>query len=179
MQYLNSPAGRDEEIIGLFSAAFTASEGADEGALIGRLVRDLLSGTAPEDIFVFLAEDRGTLIGGVIFTRLEFAGDSRTGFLLSPMAVAQERQGEGVGQGLLRHALDRLRAAGVEIAITYGDPAFYGKVGFLPMSPDDVPAPHPLSQPAGWIGQLLAGGAVPPLPGPSSCAAALDDPALW
>ncbi|MFW8594612.1 GNAT family N-acetyltransferase [Cribrihabitans neustonicus] len=179
MQYLNSSTGREEDIIGLFTAAFTASEGAEEGALIGRLVRGFLSSTAPEDIHIFLAEDGTELIGSAIFTRLTFAEDSRTAFILSPMAVAPARQGTGVGQGLLRHALEALRGAGVEIAITYGDPAFYSKVGFKPMDPAEVPAPHPLSQPVGWIGQCLSGGAMPPLAGPCICVPALDDPALW
>ncbi|MFW8636332.1 GNAT family N-acetyltransferase [Cribrihabitans pelagius] len=179
MQHSNTHKGREEDIIGLFTAAFTASEGAEEGALIGRLVRDLLTRTALDDLRVFVTEDGGALIGGAIFTRLTYAQDSRSVFILSPMAVAPDRQGEGAGRGLLRYALDALRGAGVDIALTYGDPAFYGKVGFLPMDEAEVPAPQPLSQPVGWIGQSLAGGAVPPLGGPCTCTAALNDPALW
>jgi putative acetyltransferase len=33
--------------------------------------------------------------------------------------------------------------------MTYGDPAYYGKVGFLPVAEHVVPAPFPLSMPIG------------------------------
>ena len=62
--------GREQEFIELFAATFTASEGPDEGALIGDLVRDLLAETPTKDIRVFCAEDEGHAIGAAVFTRL-------------------------------------------------------------------------------------------------------------
>ena len=59
MEFSTGFKGREQEIIEVFSAVFTASEGAEEGALIGGLVRRLLGGTAEEDLFVFTAEDAG------------------------------------------------------------------------------------------------------------------------
>ena len=100
-------------------------------------------------------------------------------FLLSPLAVATARQGFGIGQELLGQALEALRSDGVDVVATYGDPAFYGKVGFEPVSEDRARAPLPLSQPIGWIGQSLSGGQLTPLKGPGTCVAALNDPALW
>ena len=88
------------------------------------------------DIRVFCAEDEDRVIGAAVFTRLSFPEDLRRVVLLSPMAVAVGRQRQGVGQALLAHALAALRSEGVEVAITYGDPAFYGKVGFMPISED-------------------------------------------
>jgi len=179
MEFSTGFSDNEEEIAGLFAAVFTASEGAGEGALIGGLVRALLSGTPAEDIRVFTARDRGALVGGAVFTRLCYEGDPRTVFLLSPMAVATDRQGEGIGQALLRHALAALRAESVDVAMTYGDPAFYGRTGFMPLSVATVPAPRPLSQPGGWVGQSLVGADMAPFAGPCTCVAALDDPALW
>jgi predicted N-acetyltransferase YhbS len=118
-------------------------------------------------------------VGGAVFTRLAFADDPRTVFILAPMAVATDRQGQGIGQALLRHALDALQAEGVDVAMTYGDPAFYGKVGFLSVSTQTVAAPQPLSQPEGWVGQSLTGAPLSPLRGPCTCVAALNDPAFW
>lgn len=179
MQVTQTHETRHSEISTLFRATFTASEGADEGALIGNLAGALLSETPDDDLRVFLAEENGALIGTAIFTRLRFAGDDRTAFLLSPMAVATDHQGTGVGQSLLTAALTTLRTEGIDIAVTYGDPAFYGKVGFLPVSTDTVPAPQPLSQPEGWIAQSLSGAPLRPLQGLATCASALDNPDYW
>lgn len=57
MEFSTGPKGREEDIIALFTSTFTASEGMEEGALIGDLVRNLLAGTAEMDLFVFSAEE--------------------------------------------------------------------------------------------------------------------------
>ena len=63
-------AGREKAIIDLFVATFTASEGEEQGAIIGALMRDLLADTPAADIRVFCAEDEGEVIGVAVFTRL-------------------------------------------------------------------------------------------------------------
>jgi predicted N-acetyltransferase YhbS len=163
----------------LFASTFTASESAEEGALIGNLARELLEGTAPGDIFVFTAEENGTIIGSIVFSRLTYAQDDRTVFVLAPVAVATDRQGTGIGQKLLAHGLHALRNAGVDIAMTYGDSNYYAKVGFMPVSEADAPAPYKLNQPEGWLGQSLTDRPMTPLKGPSRCVAALNDPVFW
>lgn len=179
MDFSNESNGLEEQIVALFTAAFAASDGADEGAVIGNLVSNLLSSTPQEDIYVFTATDRGEIIGGAIFSRLTYADDPRSVFILSPMAVATDRHGQGIGQALLNHALAVLRDDGVAVAITYGDPAFYGKVGFLPLDAATAASPLPLSFPEGWIGQSLTDEPLHPLQGNCTCVAALDDPAIW
>ena len=54
--------------------------------------------------------------------------------MMAPVAVATAHQGKGIGQRLISHGLDALRREGVDIAVTYGDPAFHGRVGFKPVS---------------------------------------------
>ena len=179
MRFSTGPNGREEEIVALFASTFTASEGAEEGALIGDLARNLLDGTAPEDIFVFTAEEDGAIIGSIVFSRLTYAQDDRTVFVLAPVAVAADRQGMGVGQKLLAHGLHALRHSGVDIAMTYGDPDYYAKVGFMPVSEVDAPPPYKLNQPEGWLGQSLTDRPMTPLKGPSRCVAALNDPVFW
>lgn len=171
--------GREQRIVEVFAGSFSDSDGEQEGAAIASLVRGLLDGTAAEDIEVFTAEDDGELVGAAIFTRLRYPRDSRVVFLLSPMAVATARQGMGVGQRLLSHALQSLRAGGVDVVITYGDPDFYGRVGFAPLSEEAAPPPLPLSRPEGWLGLALSAAQLTPIPGPSSCVAALNDPHHW
>jgi putative acetyltransferase len=171
--------GREPGIIDLFTTTFTASEGEDEGALIGELVRNLLGGTADKDLFVFTAEEDGMIIAGIVFSRLSYEKDERTVFVLAPVAVAPDRQGRGIGQKLLTHGLAALRSAGIDIAVTYGDPNYYAKVGFIPISEADAPAPFPLKHPEGWLAQSLTNRAMAPLKGPSRCVDALDDPGFW
>jgi predicted N-acetyltransferase YhbS len=172
-------AARTDAIAALFGATFAASEGAEEGKLIGDLARRLTAETPAGDLRVFTAEEDGALIGCIIFTRLAYAGDPRTVFLMAPVAVATGRQGEGVGQWLIARSLAALRQEGVDIAVTYGDPRFYGRAGFSPVSEAEVPAPQSLTQPEGWLARSLAGGPCAPLRGPVRCVAAFDDPALW
>jgi putative acetyltransferase len=179
VRFATCGGGRDQRIVELFTASFSDSDGEQEGAAIGLLVRDLLDGTDPGDIEVATAEDARALVGVAIFTRLRYPQDSRTVFLLSPMAVVTERQGQGVGQRLLRRALQALRAGGVDVVITYGDPDFYGRVGFAPVSEETAPPPLPLSRPEGWLGLALTAPQLTPLPGPSVCVAALNDPQHW
>lgn len=179
MQYSTDYTAHAKAIAALFEATFTASEGAEEGALIGALVTRLIAETPPADLRVFTAWDGGALVGGILFTRLRYAGDARVVFLLSPVAVATAHQGKGIGQRLIAHGLEALRQEGVEIAVTYGDPAFYGRVGFCPVSEAELPAPQPLSHPQGWIAQSLNGARLAPLSGPAQCVPAFNTPALW
>jgi len=173
--------GRDSsaEIAALFEAAFTASEGADEGALIGKLAADLFAMTPEGDLFAFTARDDGGLAGCIFFSRLRYPQDERTVFVLAPVAVATDRQGRGIGQALLRFGLEAMREAGVDVAITYGDPAYYGKVGFQPITEEEARAPFQLQMPQGWLGQSLTDLPLTPLQGPAQCVAALDAPEYW
>jgi len=165
----------------LFSSVFTEAEGESEGALIGTLAKELLARTDNHDLYGFVAVEQGHIVGAILFSRLRFADDpaSRAVFLLAPVAIHSDHQGRGVGQSLIRHGLDVLRADGVEIVVTYGDPAFYSKVGFQPLSPETIPAPFALSQPEGWLGQSLTDDPLVPITGPCSCVPAFDDPAYW
>ncbi len=175
--------GKEAALADLFASAFTDAEGEAEGAEIKHMVAALLATTPAADIVVFRAESGDQLIAAGIFTRLSFAQDQQEVFLLSPMAVATVHQGQGVGQRLLGHALAGLRNQGVDAVMTYGDPAFYGKLGFVPVTPQQVRPPLPLSMPHGWIGRKLAQdftqGTAPVLQGESTCVAGLNRPNLW
>jgi putative acetyltransferase len=179
MEFTHGHADRKDDIIRLFKDTFTASEGEAEGDLIAGLVTDMFGKVAPDDIFVFSALDDGTLVGAVIFTRMTYAEDERTIFILSPAAVAPGQQGKGIGQALLSHGLNSLRENGVDVVLTYGDPNFYSKVGFHRLTEEIAQAPLPLSYPEGWLGQSLTARTLTPLRGASTCVEPLNDPAMW
>jgi predicted N-acetyltransferase YhbS len=65
------------------------------------------------------------------------------------------------------------------VAITYGDPSFYSKVGFQPLSENSIRAPLKLSIPEGWLGQSLNVNSIPTLNERPTCVKAFNDPALW
>lgn len=166
-------------ISGLFAATFTASEGPEEGALIGGLARRLMEETPSEDLRVFTAWNAGELHGAIIFSRLTFQGDNRTVFVLGPVAVATEHQGQKIGQRLIVHGLKRLEQEAVDLALTYGDPSFYERVGFSAITEANVPAPFPLQYPEGWLGQFLGNVQERPFKGRPRCVPAFDDPVFW
>ena len=171
--------GHTSEIISLFRAVFAASEGDAEGDLIAGLVRDIFAKTPEQDFFVYSAWDGHSLIGCIIFSRLRYDQDSRTVFLLSPVAVSTSRQRQGTGQALLRHGLDGIRKQGVDVAVTYGDPGYYSRVGFRQITEAQAAAPLSLNFPEGWLAQPLNGEELAPLRGPSACIEALNNPDYW
>ncbi|KAA9004993.1 GNAT family N-acetyltransferase [Histidinibacterium aquaticum] len=179
MKILSGLDGCEQAIIELVTATFAASEGADEGALIGEVVRDLLADTAQTDIHVFRAEIEGHVVGVAIITRLTYPDDPRHVVLLSPMAVATGHQRQGIGQAQLVHALAALRSERAEVALTYGDPDYYRQVGFAPITEDQARAPLPLSFPHGWLGQSLTEDVMPTIRGSSVCASALNRVDVW
>jgi len=170
------------EIVKLFTQVFSDSEGEAEGARIGELVEGLIHTTAEEDIFGFVAtesfQEQEQILGCIFFTRMSFEMPVEA-FILSPVAIDTAHHGKGLGQELISFGLEHLRAQGVKLAITYGDPNFYSKVGFQPITEELIKAPQPLSQPHGWLGQSLEGKEIETIPGESSCVTALNNPVYW
>lgn len=163
------------EIGAFFGRVFAASESAEEGRLVGGLARDLILTVPAVDMAVMTCREGRELLGCIILTRLAMREEARVVFLLAPVGVATARQGQGIGQALLLHGLGEMRGAGVDVVMTYGDPAYYRRVGFRQVTITEVQPPRPLSQPHGW----LACGVDVALRGPSRCVAALDRAEYW
>jgi predicted N-acetyltransferase YhbS len=107
---------------------------------VGALVGELMAATAPDDLVGFVAVDGDEIIAAIFFSRMRFPEESSV-FLLSPVAVRTTYQGRGAGQAVIARGLQEMKDRGVRTAVTYGDPAFYAKVGFEPVSPDTIPPP--------------------------------------
>jgi predicted N-acetyltransferase YhbS len=178
MQFLSLTPDSAPEIEAFFVSVFSASEGPAEGELIGKLVKQLAGDLGDGDVLGYAAVNQGQIIGAVFFSRLTFDPPVDV-FILAPMGVETAQQGRGVGQELIRHGIDELAALGVRFAVTYGDPVFYSKVGFDPISPDVIRPPQPLSQPEGWLGQSLTDRPLQAFSGQASCVKPLDDPVYW
>ena len=166
------------EIQQLYVEAFSHAENPSEGALIGNLVLDMIDNTHPRDIYGFVAIEHEKIVGCIFFTRLSFES-SIDAFILSPVAIQTRCQGEGIGQALINFGIRRLKSDGVNLAFTYGDPAFYSKVGFERITEDVANAPVKMSQPEGWLCQALDGGGIRSIPGRSRCVDALNKAEYW
>ena len=167
-----------DKIRSLFESTFTESDGPEEAMLIGKLVQELMATAAPQELFGFVTCDEAQLVGCIFLTPMTFdVGVSA--FLLAPVAVKTEFQGRGIGQQLIRHGLSQMQKQGVELVITYGDPNYYSKVGFVPITESFAKAPYPLSQPQGWQCLVLSGDELPTALGNGHCVSAFNNPAYW
>ena len=162
----------------LFSSVFKESEGESEGLLIGDLAKNLLSTTAPEDLFVFVAVEGDEIIGTIFVTRMPTENEAEL-FVLAPVAVATKHQGKGVGQKLIEYGIKELKEVGIKVLVTYGDPNFYSKTGFQQITEDMMQPPFKLTQPEGWLAQALDQNPLQKIEGKCSCVSALDDPSYW
>ncbi len=179
MELTTSYKDRTKEIMDMFISTFTDSEGEDEGQLIGKLAMDMFATLNGSDMRVLSALHDSEIAGTIIFTRLIYDQDNRTVFLLAPVAVATKHQGKGIGQMLIRSGLENLRGNGVDIAITYGDPKYYTKLGFSQITEKEAKAPLTLQYPEGWLGQSLTERPLDALKGPSRCVEAINSPDYW
>jgi len=167
-----------EELASLFTSVFSSSEGEQEGRLIGSLASALAARIDNQEIICIGAYKDGIMIGAIFFTRLFFR-ESIEAYMLAPVAVSTAHQGKGVGQALINFGLRELKNRSATLAVTYGDPAFYSKVGFLTISENVIKAPLPLSLPQGWLGLSLSGKPIPTLESRPLCVREFDNPEYW
>lgn len=168
---------REQEIIEVFFRAFCDSEGETEGKAIKELVTQLFKFTKSNQAQCYFSRNsKGEVSGAVFFTPLRYENNEEV-WMLSPMAVQTVEQGHGVGQRLIKYALDELANQGIKSVCTYGDPAFYGKLGFEGVTTDRLPAPFPLSQPEGWLWKRFMNHQ--DIQGKPHCVGPFESPDLW
>jgi putative acetyltransferase len=119
----------------LYGAAFPDE---DLLPLVKRLLRE------EPAILSLAAEVADRLAGHIIFTPCGVDHRNDCVALLGPLAVMPSRQRQGVGRALVRVGLDQLAQGNARRVLVLGDPAYYGRFGFLPedsiLPPYDLPA---------------------------------------
>ena len=178
MEYRAQKPSDSLDIEVLFDSVFAKSESEQEGALIRNLAKEMMASTDSRDLYGFVADDDGKIVGAIFFSRLTFQNNLDV-FILAPVAVHTDHQGLGIGRALIMHGLREIEKRGIRFVITYGDPAFYSKVGFHHISQNAIEAPHSLSQPEGWLGQSLTEEQIETIHGHCTCVKALDNPVYW
>ena len=166
------------EIKEMFTQSFSNSEGEKEGEIIGQLAYELMTITDPAGLNVFVAMQNDKVVGSIIFTPL-ILENTKNVFLLSPVAVHSEHQNKGVGQKLIEFGLNALKQGGGKYVFTYGDPKYYGKVGFAFMNEVKVKAPFTLTYPEGWLARSLISDDLEIFSAHSSCVQALNNAEYW
>ncbi|MGR3592364.1 MAG: GNAT family N-acetyltransferase [Limimaricola soesokkakensis] len=114
------------------------SDGTEADAL-DRLRRD-------GDLTLSLVALEGDEISGHVAFSPAAIGKAREGwFGVGPVSVLPARQGVGIGSALMQAGLTRLSAQGANGCVLIGDPAFYGRFGFISdgaLTYKDIPTRH-------------------------------------
>jgi predicted N-acetyltransferase YhbS len=119
------------------------------------------AGIRPVDALALVAFENGRLVGTIRFWPIRIG--ARPALLLGPLGVAPERQGAGIGRGLVRTGLARAAALGHEAVLLVGDPDYYRRLGFRPAAPLGIVMPG--EAPERLMVQELAPGALDGLAG--------------
>lgn len=156
-----------------------AAFGDGEGETIVELTTAFLTEPGGFEIISLVAEDKGRVVGHVIFSEVRIQGDAGKTFILAPLAVLPACQKGGIGAALVRDGLERVSAQGTEFVIVYGDPAYYSRFGFRKEGSEQFVPPYELQLPHGWQHLVLNQSPPPDVPAHLTCAPPLRKPELW
>ncbi|MFS3130822.1 GNAT family N-acetyltransferase [Nocardioides sp. Bht2] len=96
-------------------------------------------GWIPELSLVAVLHDQ--VVGHVLCTR--GLVDDAPALGLGPVSVRPDLQGRGIGDALIREVLARAAERGESLVALVGEPAYYGRFGFVPARTLGVEAPDP------------------------------------
>jgi putative acetyltransferase len=101
----------------------------------------------------------GTVVGHILFTpvTLHCYQAPSTVMALAPMAVLPAWQRRGIGSALVREGLEACRAAGQDVVVVVGHPAFYPRFGFVPARPLGLMSEPPYPDEAFMVAELTPG----------------------
>lgn len=131
--------GDEAAISALIEDAFASAEHSDgtEAQIVERL-RQTGALTAS-----LVAVEGGDIVGHVALSPITIGGRPGRWFGLGPVAVSLARQGEGLGNRLIRAGLDLLKSDGAAGCVVLGEPAYYGRFGFKADERLRYPGPPP------------------------------------
>jgi predicted N-acetyltransferase YhbS len=78
-----------------------------------------------------VAEDHDEIVGHVAFSPVTINGRLGRWYGLGPVSVSPRWQRRGIGTALITAGLAQLRALGAAGCVLLGDPAYYGRFGFV------------------------------------------------
>jgi predicted N-acetyltransferase YhbS len=101
------------------------------------------AGVAPVVQLQLVARAAGgdDIVGTIRYWPIAIGHAARPGLLLGPLAVAPGARATGIGASLVRRTLDMAAWARHERVLLVGDPAYYGRFGFVPAAPLGIVMP--------------------------------------
>jgi predicted N-acetyltransferase YhbS len=143
-----------------------------EGPTVSQLAGALLSDETARPILSLVAEDDGEVVGSIIFSSVTITDhEGISAYILAPLAVRNERQGQGIGTELINSGLKMLKDSGAELVLVLGDPRYYSRSGFK--------ADHKLEYPEAWMAREIRQGVLERVEGLVKCASSLESPEHW
>ena len=111
--------------------------GADEHFLLHKLRK------SPDFIseLDFVIEADGVIIGNIVFSKAQVTdanGIAREVITFGPVTILPDYQKRGLGRKLIRHAIQAATEMGFKAILIYGDPRFYGRLGFRAAEKYDI-----------------------------------------
>ena len=87
-----------------------------------------------------VAEEAGQIVGHVLFSPARIEGPQEITPVegMGPVAVAPERQGQGIGSALIRAGLEQLHQSGCRLVMVEGNPHYYTRFGFQDAAPLEI-----------------------------------------
>jgi len=121
-----------KEIDRLMSLGFSSSHA-------GRNIWRLREGKVIEELCLVAETEAGYLLGSIRYWPITIA--EKPSILLGPLAVDPAVRGRGIGVQLVRQSLERAMAGPWRWCFISGEPNYYLKFGFSPVTYDDVSLP--------------------------------------
>jgi len=143
---------RDDDISAVGAAVRAAFGRREEAALVDALRR-------ADSITVSAVADVGSRIVGYVALTPVTIDDEHLALALAPVAVEPDWQRQGIGDALIRWALDECRRLGHGIVIVLGEPNYYHRFGFTPASEFGIECPFPVPSEAFMVLELSPGAA--------------------
>lgn len=109
----------------------------------GKTVYRLREGVASAAGLSFIIENHDGLAATLRFWPVMLP-DGQAALLLGPIAVRPDLAGKGYGKGLMRHGIERARAAGWPAILLVGDEPYYGPLGFSRTAARNLQLPGPV-----------------------------------
>jgi putative acetyltransferase len=103
-----------------------------------------------------VAERSGQIVGHVALSPVSISDGSHDWYGLGPISVLPSEQGRGTGSLLMREAIVELNRANASGCVLLGDPNYYHRFGFRPISGLEYPG-----VPVEYFQALLLNGAYP------------------
>jgi putative acetyltransferase len=165
-----------DDIRAVYLAAFPEVE----RDAVATLAVDLLAETTSPEIVTLVAEKHTELVGHIALSPVTAVAHTNwQGYVLAPLAVAPAYQKTGVGTALIETGIALLADSDVDALFVYGDPGYYGRLGFSAAPAARYRPPYDMQQAFGWQAIILRNEISAAADVALTCVQPLSNPALW